>query len=506
MSTYGEGTPLSHTIEQVSTTEQDNNQRRWRIGRWFGSVALSVLASMGATQQNNSAPEHTGFTTVATMQTRSHEASIGIGLPDILPGDATLRLPGVEIAEQPDDAKDTKSGTPESSQEIVKEQLRVALMEWARLFDKDAMAEKPVAMAQVQKIADTITDLIQNDSEITDIRFIGSASDEDDYAYMYGGENPGLGIDSAKNEALALTRAKAVEKLVTALLRQQLSAEEYEQVIDVMQKPKSIETQDKQLNKDIEQLADTMGIRTVDLVSLYNRNPQELPKDARETLAGLKRDRYVKAIITAKNNVVSEPETGVVNEEEDQPSSIVIVPIIIPFRRRKSSQYPNPKHGTNGVKVSNGESFEDVTATGIGSTKLMAQMAGKSSKTGRIRMGGTTRFMGTRRQRGVSRSGIATGLYGVQKYRGKITPIITTNIESGVTDRPLEDANLPPKDPTASIIPKRQRSKGKETTQHGGRGFRRKQPAQSNNGGNSGPRGQRNFFPRSRYTTRRTRH
>lgn len=480
----------------------DKPERRWRLGRWFGAVTLSVLASMGATEQNNTDPSHTQFHPVAVAQVDGATVQAGVGFADILPGDKTLRLPGVELALGEGAITfidDSDFDDLEEYEGTIEEQFKIAEMEWARLFSKDAKADEPVAKKQVEKIVTAIVDLVRSGTTITSIDFLGTASDEDEYCYINGGDNPGLGIDSKKNKELALVRAKAIKQLVKAMLRKQLTPEQYADVVDVMNKPKGKEIQDDTLNNKIEALAKRLNMTAQDLVATFNRNPKELPKHALVILNELKKDRAVIVKITSEKPDDSGAEDttgGLGGDKKNDGKSIVFVPVYLPSLRRR-------RNGMLGIHVTSIGTPPPLnfptTTTRIGTPTGLGGGRGRIKTTGTGTTGAGTSRTGGRVQPGLRRYTVVTHRTKTERSTGTTTrrtgKHTNTKRRRRTVIMPPPPPQPQPKDPTNSIIPRRERTGVYARRNDSNLPYRIKQPrfGREFNGRGSGAAGRRGY-------------
>ena len=310
----------SSPVESFKDPEIDG----WRllVGRTLaGAAILTTLASAGATYEANRPAKVEVQPTIITAElTDSHRLDVGagVGIFDTIPGQAEFKLPGIEAT--------FRIVKPEiTTVESISPQTDVQLMEWARKFDVDPKAVEPRGQEAIQSAAEQVKRLQAEGWTIEQITVQGFASDEADSRQ---GDNPGFGIDDEKNVKLANKRAGAVDGYFVQQLEQALGADGAKAIEDKITILDGEEVRDDALAQNIEKIANHLGMSTDDLVMEYNRHPKNVPAEAREVLEGLRQDRFVRIEIKALRNEV-------IQDGKDERIAFVLIPIIIPFIRRR---------------------------------------------------------------------------------------------------------------------------------------------------------------------------
>jgi len=316
------------------------------------SALLTFLASAGATIE----ADHVINPDIETATPNPHVSKIetSADIYDIVPGETKFKLPGGEITytvtgpeqttnrqivEQPPTITETVIESKTSATEI-------QLMEWAQKFEIDPKAVEPRGPEAIQTAVDQVQQLQADGWTIERIAVKGYASDESD---SRNGDNPGFGIEDEKNNKLADKRAETVEGLYKQQLEQNLGLTSATSIESLIVVEPGEEVHDAKLANQIDAMADSLGMSTVDLVMEFNRHPESLPTEAQELLDGLRQDRFVRIEISASKQIVIEQTADpifttveIVRPGEKHEESIIVIPIIIPIFKRKRTSAPPP--------------------------------------------------------------------------------------------------------------------------------------------------------------------
>ena len=298
------------TAVSGADTADEPETRRIRLrGRAtiLGAVALTAAGTMLANTRGEGV-DPVGAAEAAVESIKKGEVpdiDVSLTMQDV--GVGGLRLPAVEVgvAEQPKPPEVvTRHATPQHD----------IHMRWAERFAEDPEARELSQKAELRALRHRLSRLHQAGWGIEGISVQGFASMEDDYT---AGDNPGFGIDSPKNRALARVRSEAVAPRVERAFE---AATDRQLEVNILP---GKEQDDPKLAKSIEQVADELGYSTVELVKTYNRNPESLPQDARIVLDGLQDQRFVRVLIKAKQTKeVPADNAG---------GNFVLIPLLIPL-------------------------------------------------------------------------------------------------------------------------------------------------------------------------------
>lgn len=333
-------------MDKLNTESRQQQAKERRIGvAKKASAIVSLLLSAGGTTMANLSNE-TGpaatFVSSESPATSGPRTETIIGLHDVAP---EVPLPGVRVNILDDFESTTKTSGRFVEEEVtsverVATENRAQRMVWARLFDKDPDARKTADTAgEITATVDVVKDLIDQGYTIDDIRIHGYASDEDDTTWQTGRPGAGLNVDSPKNVKLAEERADAVHKLFG-----EMSAQEINGVSLPVRVTGGAEKRDEVLNETLFQLADSRGESVQAMIVKWNRGQHGSFTDAElDVLNGLAEHRYVSIEVDASKTVTEthhvwrEGEWVTVTEEH-QEAAVVIIPVIIPFVRRKKGE------------------------------------------------------------------------------------------------------------------------------------------------------------------------
>lgn len=309
------------------------------------ALLLSVSATVAANSGEHSPSSDPEFSYSEQINGCTSTVQEDFGLHDVIPGEGDLPLPGARfdvILQNPVTPIELDGdGIPVTSEiqqhETILDELQ--LMEWARLFDKDpAVVHTLDRELGIKDTVAQIEQLIADGWMIESIKLHGHASDEDDTAWKNGGTNPGFGVYSKKNVKLAVKRAKAVEELLEARLAKSKIASQQTGSVVVTG---GTELDDPVLAAEITDLAAKRGSTAQDIVVRYNRDRDSFSGSDLEVLDGLRDDRYVSIEIDVSRletvTTHHTDESGNVTESKETKKhvSIVLIPIIIPFIKKR---------------------------------------------------------------------------------------------------------------------------------------------------------------------------
>ena len=349
---------MSKEVNPSSESGRFGPLEKTLIASLAGTAVLSVLGTVTANSPEDRGPQavwaHSAHPNLPGTNTSST-----FGVHDVIPG---APLPGVRV-----DAASIKNYMKQedstwhevktSHVEEMQDTSRIQKMVWARLFDKDPAARETAdAGAEVDAAVDTVQELLAKGYTIDGITFHGFASDEDDTTWRTGKPGAGLGVDSEKNVRLAEKRADAVYDLFT----KQLEAEGVTDTLP-MEITGGTESRDTELNEAIAALAERRGESVQDVIVNWNRDRHDsFTKQELKVLNQLKDHRYVTIEVDAHRTVTEvsmvekEGKWVTVTEEEDE-GSLVIIPVIIPWiRRRKGAAGAKDHSSLRSVSVGGG--------------------------------------------------------------------------------------------------------------------------------------------------------
>lgn len=195
---------------------------------------------------------------------------------------------------------------------------------WALEFSQDPAATKPLTDPELAPVEAVVGDAMQHNKTVTSVEVRGHASDEDDTAYVHGGTNPGLGIHSAKNDALATTRGYTAGPTVKADVEAMTGRE-----VPMTYLP-GVEDIDPAFAKRVEELAAREHRTPFGLVVAFNRDPQGLPAEAQQVLGELIDHRRVDVTVHTRE-MVAVPQA---KADDD----VKIVPLGLPLLNRTAPE------------------------------------------------------------------------------------------------------------------------------------------------------------------------
>ncbi|MCX6728936.1 MAG: hypothetical protein NTV39_04200 [Candidatus Saccharibacteria bacterium] len=333
------------SFPETPETKEHRDSRWRRAGRraLIISGALSLAASAGATIEANQNlhPEQPIPNPDAQIgHTYTVETGVSAGRYDIIPGeDGSFKLPGLErsMGLQTTDTEavtDIVVDPPTRTAEQTKVYMeKVQNMIWAEQFGIHNPGEiQPRGPDAVQAAVDRVKQSLTEGKQIVSIEIQGTASDESDKRNAEN--NPGLGVTDKKNENLADMRGRAVTRWFEKVLEQSVGKDTAKSIEQVTTLKDGLEIQDEHLNKQIVEMARSLGLETDDMVMSFNRG-ENLPGAAEELLQGLKNDRYVTIRIEVADQAESEDQSARLVTEITKTSSshkviLVFVPILIP--------------------------------------------------------------------------------------------------------------------------------------------------------------------------------
>jgi len=272
----------------------------------IGAVALSVAATIAGNSQEGIDPPGAAKAMVESVKEgEAPDIDVSLKMQDI--GVGGIKLPAVEfsVAEQPEAPVITVNGR-KTEQDVH--------MRWAEEFAADPDARELSPTGEMRALRRQARQITSDGWKIESVLVQGYASMEDDHTAE---DNPGFGIPSGKNKELAKVRSEAVAPRVERNIERITGRD-----IEVKILP-GRENDDPKLAKDIEQVADGLGMTTVELVKTYNRNPQELPDNAVEVLNGLEDQRFVRVTIRASREKSVTPDS--------EKGNFVLIPLLIPI-------------------------------------------------------------------------------------------------------------------------------------------------------------------------------
>ena len=99
------------------------------------------------------------------------------------------------------------------------------------------------------------------------------------------------------------------------------------------------EIHDKDLNNRIELMAKNLGMSVADLVMQFDTDPDSLPDSVKKDLSELQNDRFVRVIIMGSKEQTT-------TTEQSKLHSVVLIPILIPFFKRREGIPDEPEGPT----------------------------------------------------------------------------------------------------------------------------------------------------------------
>lgn len=297
------------------------------------SAAATLVASAGATDAKNIDNQQIDLST-----NPSYEA-VDPGFHDTIPGRGKIKAPGVAFTwEDPGRPVEESEDNTNSHNDIpYLDQFEIPNTGSENvLTERTVEAQEELREKIINKILEDIRKAVDNGYDINSINIQGFNSDEsrkgtDTYS--------GLGQDDPENEWRARQEAEIIKRIVEKEISKQFDPEVAKDLLSKITISEGEEIHNQAINDQIGEIAKAMGISAADLLMQFNTNPDSLPTDIQDSLAGLRNDRFVRVSMTA-----SKKESTAA--EKSNLKSFVLIPLLIPlYKRKKNGSGPDPEDG-----------------------------------------------------------------------------------------------------------------------------------------------------------------
>jgi hypothetical protein len=334
---------MAKVKSQSPETSPINNKEkltlRKRIRKIIAIVAIAatIPASVGATVEANKSKstDNVHRSDNPTELPHGYSVDVSAGLRDVLPGDGSVPMPAVEVDITKHEISSVATTHVEqnppthTNTNVENYEFTGQPVVWNEDFgvNSEIKSRGPEA---IEAAVDNVAKWLAEGKEVTGVEIIAFAPDDSNKRLK--NNNPGLNEDDKLNDDLADMRVQAGKKWFVNKLRQKLGIEKAKSIEDVITLKDGKEIHDKELNREIFEMAESLNMETDDMVMRFNRG-ENLPPEAIKLLKRLAADRCVLLRFEVSEKIkIEEPSdptitTEITYESRGKVYKLVIVPL-----------------------------------------------------------------------------------------------------------------------------------------------------------------------------------